>query len=54
MQYALRAYLNQTAFGKGVIGFCGGARPAQINAAAKMLVKSGKLPADLSMVRKSA
>lgn len=48
MQYAVRAYLEQTAFGKGVPGKCGGARPAQIKAAAKLIVKSGKLPAAMT------
>ena len=57
MQYAVRVWLNQTAFGRGVFlpgrdGFgiiqkCGGARPAQIKAAAKQIVKAGKLPSGM-------
>jgi hypothetical protein len=60
MQYAVRAWLNQTAFGRGVflpekhplLGWrlvqkCGGARPAQIRAAAKQIVKAGKLPSGM-------
>lgn len=51
MQYAVRTWLEQTPFGRGVPGRCGGARPAQIKAAAKLIVKSGKLPSGMSLRR---
>lgn len=56
MQYAVRTWLEQTAFGKGVPGHCGGARPAQIKAAGKLIVNSGKLPSAMRPVmrRKAA
>jgi hypothetical protein len=51
MQYAVRTYLETTAMGKGVPGYCAGARPAQIKAGAKLLVKSGKLPSNMRLQR---
>lgn len=62
MQYAVRTWLEQTTgFGRGVFlpgpnGYgirqvCGGARPAQIKAAAKLIVNSGKLPSGMRMQR---
>lgn len=54
MQYAVRTWLESTPFGKGVMGRCAGARPAQIKAAAKMIVNSGKLPSNIQLRRAQA
>jgi len=51
MQYAVRTWLATTPFGRGVPGRCAGARPAQLKAAAKQIVNSGKLPSNLQVRR---